>query len=115
MKLETSIKPRRDGVVLTTGLDGSKYTFAPDPEHGDALVCEVGDEATVKHLLALGNFYPANEADFDRAAELVGDTDGDGEGDGDGEDDPVDPNALPIESNTPPVPGPPKKIKRKAD
>ena len=104
MKLETSIKPRRDGVVLVTGDDGVKYTFAPDAD--GVLVCDIPHEPTVARLLALGMFVPADEADLAHADQLLSQTQEpeDGDDDGDDEDGEGDINALPVEANTPPTP-----------
>lgn len=96
MRLETTISPRRDGVV-NVEIDGQKYVFAAD-ESG-AMVCDVKHDNHAAHLLKQGdNFLPYDEADFVKAAELArGDDDSnDGNDDDDGED-PVDMNAAPIE------------------
>lgn len=122
MKLETTITPRADGTVIVHGLDGQDHVFANDGT--GVLVCEVGHDATVAHLLRQGdNFFPADEADYDRAEELMGKAAGgkqDGgstsgasagsevDGDGDDDDDEADPNALPIEAGTPPASAKPK-------
>ncbi len=102
MKLQTTIKPRREGAVRVKGLDGADYVFAADAD-GD-LVCDVTDEATVKHLLATNNFGPVDVQDMDAALRLTGksssvDPDDDGNGGGDDE---LPPDALPIEAATPP-------------
>lgn len=113
MKLSTEIKPRVDGTLRVNGEDGKNYVFKGDP-----LECEITDKATLKRLLLLGTFFPASEADEAEALKLINAdkaaksgrarqpqrADGDGEGgDGDGGDDePVDPNAPPVEANTPP-------------
>lgn len=125
MKLQTSITPRRDGTVKLTGLDGAEYVFSAD-DSGD-MVCVVEDSATIKHVLqAQGDyFWPADEDSMTEAEHLLADdlADPDGEsGDqtdrADGDltdpgDDPVDPNALPMEANTPPVTAPGKGKKAK--
>lgn len=114
MKLETSIKPRRDGVVRVTGDDGVEYTFAPDQD--GVLVGEIPHEPTVARLLALGTFVPADEADLAHAGDLLSqvptDPDSDDEGDGEDDDDEGDMEAPPAEANTPPVPKPRKKAAR---
>jgi hypothetical protein len=69
MKLQTSIKPRRNGVVLVTGLDQVQYTFAP--AESAELECDIAHEPTIKHLLATQNFYPASEQDFQQALQLA--------------------------------------------
>lgn len=103
MKLETTIKPRRDGVVKVE-LDKSSYVFTAD---GDGrLVADVANESHVGHLLATGNFIPADESDFDAglaaANKVVNGGDAD-EADDDGGDDEMPEGGLPIESNTPPT------------
>lgn len=116
MKLQTSIKPRRDGTVKVTGQDRQTYVFVADESSGD-LSCDVGDTATVASLLAGGEFWPANMEDHDAALALAvaGDED-DEPADGDDlADDVGDINAMPLEANTPPVarrkPGPKPKAK----
>ena len=109
MKLQTSIKPRRDGVVNLTGVSGRKYLFAAN-EDGD-LCCEVDDSADLARLLSLGDFFPADLADNEQAIALLKSAAGDGQADDDmgpdedlDDDDPVDMNAAPIEG---PPPAPP--------
>ena len=97
MKLQTSIKPRRDGTVTVLGQDRQTYVFAAGPD--GELTADVADEATVAHLLATGNFWPADEADQEQALELVKQAQGDDE-DEDDEDEPE--GGLPVEANTPP-------------
>ena len=97
MKLQTSIPPRRDGTVKVTGQDRQTYVFAAGPD--GELTADVADEATVAHLLATGNFWPADEADQEQALELVKQAQGDDE-DEDDEDEPE--GGLPVEANTPP-------------
>ncbi len=103
MKLQTAIKPRRDGTVIVQGLDGKSHVFLPD-DAGD-MVCDIAHEPTVAHLLALDLFMPADEADFARALEL---TSGGSSGDDENEDEGFlsEGNGLPIEANTPPAPAP---------
>lgn len=96
MKIETTIKPRKDGTV-TTEFNGVNHVFAPD-ESG-ALVCDVADELQIAYLLGLADFYPADEADFAAAMQLTDDGDGDAD-DEDMEDEDEqeqDQNAAPIE------------------
>lgn len=107
MKLLTNIKPRRTGEVVVRDASGAPHEFKPDAD--GVLVCDVADTALVAWLLARGDdFEPYDEADFDAAANLVAQARGSGDGDDDGEDDDdddqVDPNAPPVESNTPPAP-----------
>jgi hypothetical protein len=112
MKLQTSIKPRRDGVVNLTGVSGRKYAFAAN-EDGD-LCCDVEDPADLARLLALGDFFPADQADNEKAIELLKSAAGAGQSDDDrgpdddlDDDDPVDMNAAPIEGApaAPPIEG----------
>lgn len=120
MKLQTEIKPRRDGTVLATGPSGARYVFKPD-EHGD-LVCDVSDEADLAHFVGNEFFFPALLTDQAAAMEIVKRSqDPDGEDDGEPEDDededgddfPV--GALPVEAETPVKvrrkPGPKPKAK----
>lgn len=124
MKLQTSIKPRRDGTVKVIGQDRQTYVFVADED--GLLSGEVPDAATVAELIKSENFWPLSDEDNERALAMVGggqsgvpaaggqtgepdddesDTDGD-EADGPGM------NALPVEANTPPVrrkPGPKPK------
>lgn len=96
MKLQTSIKPRRDGTVTVLGQDSQTYVFAAGSD--GELTSDVADEATVAHLLATGNFWPANEADHAQALALVKQAQADD--DDDEEEEPQD--GLPVEANTPP-------------
>lgn len=101
MKLQTSIKPRRDGTVTVLGKDRQTYVFVAGPD--GELTADVADEATVAHLLATGNFWPADEADQEQALELVKQaqkTDDDEDEDEDDEDEPE--GGLPVEANTAP-------------
>lgn len=101
MKLQTSIKPRRDGVVNLVGASGTRYVFAPDAQ-GD-LCAEIEDAADLVHLMTLGDFFPADVADNEAAMALLKtaaapDPDGDLDLDDDDlDDDPVDMNAAPVE------------------
>lgn len=124
MKLQTSIKPRRDGTLTVTAKDGQRFAFAAGPD--GELVGDVTDEATVAHLLATGLYWPANPEDFDGALKLseaiekadddLGDDLGDELGDDDGDDADVEVvgNGLPQESNTPPASFKPAKGGKKA-
>ena len=100
MKLQTSIKPRRDGTVSVLGQDRQTYVFAAGPD--GELTADVADEATVAHLLATGNFWPADEADQEQALELVKQAQKADEAEED--EDEADDNALPVEAETPPAP-----------
>lgn len=101
MKLETEIKPNGKGIVLVEfGKD--KYTFKAEQE-GGALVCTVDKDDHVDHLLNLGTFFPADEADFARAARRVKrDEEQDEDKDDDEGEESMD--AMPLEANTPPKP-----------
>jgi len=103
MKLETNVPPRKDGTV-TTQFGADVYRFTSD--NSDAMVCEVSNPEHVAFLLSTGNFYPAYEADYAAAAALLKQNE-DTEDPADvydDDDDDVDPNAAPIESETPPAP-----------
>ena len=95
MKIETSIKPRKDGTVQV-GIDGSSYVFQPDESL--AMVAEVEDEGHIAFLLARGDdFLPADDADFDRADALVSASEKPIEAPDTDTDDQPDMNAAPIE------------------
>lgn len=79
MKLQTTIKPRRDGTVIARNAKGEKFLFAPN-EFGD-LVADVTDEALVRDLLRNEDFLPYDTEDLAAAAALVGPTGGDGASD----------------------------------
>lgn len=99
MLLQTEIQPRKDGTVLAHAC-GSTYKFAAD-KNGD-LVCDVASDGAVAALLSTGNFFPSDESDIQDALDLMPKGDG-GDGEtGDGLS-PVDPNAPPVEANTPPA------------
>jgi len=110
VKLQTSIKPRRDGTVSVLGQDRQTYVFVADDE--GLLTGDVGDEPTIAALLATGNFWPADEADQERALELVKQAQKADEDDEDDDKDEADENALPVEAETPPAPrrGRPRKV-----
>lgn len=93
MKLETTIKPRKDGKV-NAEIDGTTYSFVAD-ESG-ALVCDVEDEGHIGILLSNENFIPADEADFARAEEIASRSVADDDED-EADDDEPDMNAAPIE------------------
>lgn len=103
MKIQTSIKPRRDGTVSVAGDDGQNYKFVADAD--GALVCDITHEPTVARLLSIGDFEPVDAADFERAIALTQQLDEQDE-DGDDEDDAeeeANPDAMPEEANTPPA------------
>lgn len=112
MKLQTSIKARKDGTVKAMGLDGNAYVFAVDAATGE-LSCDVTDDRTAAMLLSTGNFWPENQADLQSALALVQPPSGNDHEEDDGEDEPEDDvvNALPIEAGTPPAPKAAKKHK----
>jgi hypothetical protein len=128
MKLQTSIKPRRDGTVLVTGQDGVKYTFVAGAA-GD-LECAIEHQATLKHLLASQNFYPASEDDFSLALQMSQpagpgpDADADAgapdlgalaaksDAELDEEGDEGDLSGLPVEANTPPQTAPDRAARK---
>jgi hypothetical protein len=69
MKLQTSIKPRRDGTVRVLGKDSQTYVFAPG--HDKELTCDVSDADTIAFLLGGGLFWPADPDDFQTALSLT--------------------------------------------
>lgn len=103
MRLETTIPPRTDGTVIAR-FGEDVYRFTSD--NNGTLACEVGNPEHVTFLLNTGNFYPASEADYAAATALLKqDEDMEEPADVyDDDDDDVDPNAAPIESETPPAP-----------
>lgn len=109
MKICTSIKPRRTGVVNLVGITGKEYVFQPDV-NGD-LAADIEDEDDLANVLAMTDFFPADDADIVRAQQLLRELVGnDGNPDVDDEqDDAQQMDALPVESNTPPKPGKKKK------
>lgn len=109
MKLQTSISPRRDGVVKVTGQDSQTYVFVADSD--GELSCDVTDEATLAMLLNTGNFYPADPADAERAANLVKADEPDEDAGDDDEDDEQVESALPVEADTPPSRKRARKVK----
>jgi len=124
MKLNTSIQPRRSGTVLAR-VAGVVIEFVAGDD--GELSADVVDPLAVVELLDTGNFYPANEADYDAALLLArnaaaqasgdgaGEDDLDAADDGDGGDDVPNLMALPVEANTPPAHAPGKgKRPRKA-
>jgi hypothetical protein len=109
MKLQTSIRARKDGTVKALGLDGKTHVFTPDV-NGD-MSCDVTCERTAAMLLSTGNFWPEDQADLESALALVQTPeDLDPEDDDLDEDEPGD--GLPLEAGTPPAPK--SKAKAKA-
>lgn len=111
MKLQTSIKPRRDGVVKLAGLNGKTYEFKPDAQ-GD-LVCDIDDDATVVHVLQVqgDHFWPAYDDGMSQADALIAAAQENDDAEDDDEGEAANPSALPVEANTPPVVAPGKARK----
>lgn len=123
MKMICNVPQRRGGSpVKAKGPSGTEYAFTVGDD--GLMSADVADDDAA-HFLALGDsFEPADEADFDRAQELLaaeearrkaaaGEDDG-GEGDDEDDDDPIDPDAPPHEANTPAKPADPAKPKKAA-
>ena len=109
MKLATLIQPRADGTVIVHGLNGQDFTFERDAD--GELVCDVDHEKTAVHLLAGGNFYPADAQDHEAALGLLqsgqqGSDDGEYGPDDDGDEIPN--GGMPVEAESPlrPLPSP---------
>lgn len=103
MRLQTDTRPRRDGTVITRARDGREYRFTADAD--GLLSCDVDDQVLAAALLAGGRFWPADDADAEKALALVNsddDADDDDEEQDDGGD--VSEAAGPVEANTPPAP-----------
>lgn len=96
MKLETTIKPRKDGTVKVAVPSGGSYAFTPDSE--GCLCCEVTDEKDVAYLVGLGDFYPTNEGDYEAALNMAKKSDGAEEGGDDGGEDEGSESAPPVET-----------------
>ena len=112
MKLNTSIAPRRTGVVLASHA-GVTYEFRPGAD--GELECDVADQAAVAALLATGNFYPASEEDFEAAMALARRAGGADDDDEDNDEDGVpNLNAAPVEAATPVRPARKRAGPRKA-
>ncbi len=108
MKIETSIKPRRDGTVKVDTPDGV-VVFRQD-EFGVMAADVESAQAQAFLLSRADDFIPADDADFEVANSLLtqgtGGGDDGGDDDDDYDDDPdddddeadeADPNAAPIE------------------
>lgn len=103
MKLITTIQPRRDGTVTVRDAKGQPIVFKPDD--AGVLTADVEDAALVGRLLLTNNFEPADEADHATAEALLRDAQPPGDDDDDDDDDDLgDPDAPPVEGNTPPKP-----------
>lgn len=113
MKLQTAIKPRRDGTVRAIGPGGKAFVFEADAT--GELSCDVTDEATASLLLSTGNFWPADQADLETALAMVQGQSDDQDDDSDPDDEDEDLSALPLEAETPPAPKNPKKQRHKAE
>ena len=109
MKLQTTIRPRREGVVNAAGEHGQNFQFKPD-EHG-VLTCDVTCDETAAHLLSLGgDFYPEYEGDQRRLAESMRAAAAEEDDERDNDEDDAG-GGLPVEAGTPPVA---RKVKAKA-
>lgn len=107
MKLETVIKPRRDGTVKVR-LDGEEYVFTQEGDES-VLMGDVVRDDHIAHLLNTGNFAPAEFGDFSVAAKIAHGEQADGQEDtGVGESEEEKPTP-PIEAGTPPNPAKPAK------
>ncbi len=95
MKIETSIKPRRDGTVKVQSPDGI-VVFSQD-EFG-VMVADVENEQTIAFLLSRADdFIPADDADFDVANSLLTQNSDEDDDEAPDDEDEVDPDAAPIE------------------
>lgn len=105
MKIETSIKPRRNGTLNVVTPGGQVIVFSAQDDA--RLTAEVADAADVQFLLGMSDFLPADEDDFAMASALIrGEAGLDDLSDGDDlPDDDGDENAAPVETATAPKPG----------
>lgn len=99
MKIETSIKARREKTVRLTTPRGHTIVFADDG--AGRLVADVTDHADLAFILSRSEFSPVDEADFVQAESLILEE----VGADDLPDDDGDENAAPVEAVTPPKPG----------
>ena len=102
MKLICTLQANEDGHV-TAEFGKTQYHF--ENENGD-LVAEVDNEAHAAQLLSTGNFYPYDEGDYQQASNLLSQEPDDiNHNELDGVDtpfdDPIDPNVMPLEVETP--------------
>lgn len=95
MLIETSIAARRDKTVRVKAPSGTVIVFANE---SGRLLAEVDNESDLTWLLALGDFFPADEADYTQAAAMIREDDPSD----DPPDDEGDENAAPVEVATPP-------------
>lgn len=103
MLLQTSIKPRLDGTVLVQGDDKKTYRFE-NAANGAFPECEITHEPTIKRLMSLKTFFPADSEQADLAmAKLRLDEAQEQSDSFDGDDESVEVSALPIEANTKPA------------
>ncbi len=103
MKIETSIKARREKTVRLTTPKGNTIVFSDDGS--GHLVADVTDQADLAFILSRSEFSPVDEADFVQAESLIREE----VGADDLPDDDGDENAAPVEAVTPPKPGKPAK------
>lgn len=103
MLLQTSIKPRLDGSVLVQGEDKKTYKFE-NATNGVFPECEITHEPTIKRLMSLKTFFPADSEQADLAiAKLRLDEAQEQSDSFDSDDEFVEVNALPVEANTKPA------------
>lgn len=97
MKIETVIPLRKDGTVKVTAPSGTAYLFSSDD--AGRVVADIADQNDAGWFLSLGDFFPADDSDFDAALELTNAApveDDEGEPDEEG-----DMNAAPVETPLP--------------
>jgi hypothetical protein len=107
MKIETNITPRKDGCVRVAAPSGT-IVFAPVD---GCLVADVDNPQDLAFLLALVDFYPADEGDHEVAQALMEEAAAvvPVDGEDDLPDDEGDENAAPVEVPTEPKPKSRKK------
>jgi len=107
MKIETNVPARKDGTVRVAAPSGA-IVFVPVD---GCLVADVDNKDDLAFLLALVDFYPADESDHDVAQALMEEAAADAPVDGDDDlpDDDGDENAAPVEVPTEPKPKSRKK------
>lgn len=64
MKIETSIQPRRDGVVRLALPSGETVVFK---DEDGVLVCDILDDLDMAYVLALDGFYPQDDVAMSKA------------------------------------------------
>jgi len=107
MKIETSIKPRRNGTVNVVTPGGRVIVFSAQDD--GRLTADVADSADVQFLLGMSDFLPADSKDFAVAAALIRGADAPDDAGDDLLDDDGDENAAPVEKATAPKPSKPGK------